>query len=1601
MSSGTRVLCEVQRNAFWGVLSLAVLAFGILCPAANGQTGEWAWMNGPQTPQPSVYGTLGTPDAQNIPGDRSSTVSWTDNSGNLWLFGGEGSDSTQRKGYLNDLWKFSPATNQWVWMGGSETDQLNNSPGVYGTLGTPAPGNIPSGRTSSVGWKDSNGNLWLFGGYNYGAINFGVANAYLNDLWKFNPSTNEWAWMGGSNADQGGNSPGVYGTLGTAAAGNIPGGRMNSVNWTDKDGNFWLFGGQGYDSTGTLGWLNDLWKFDPSTNQWTWMGGSNMIPSCNTGDCGQAGIYGAQGTPVAANIPGARYSASGWTDSAGNLWLFGGEGFDSSGTLGLLDDLWKFNPSTKEWTWVSGNSTDPASCSNSLASQCGTSGVYGISHSPAPANMPGAREGGISWTDSQGNLWLFGGDGIDAAGKDGYLDDLWVYSPSTQEWTWMSGSSTVSCVSTYCGQPGVYGTLQAASLGNTPSGRAYSASWTDASGNLWLFGGTGINVVNNWGMFQDLWEFQIGTGGLPVTATPTFSPSSGTYATIQTVSIEDTTPGATIYYLIDGNTPAMRYTAPITVSSSETIEAVAEASGYANSAVASATYSMQISNVATPSFSPVSGTYSTSQTVTISDTTSGTTIYYTTDGTLPTTSSNSYSGPINVSSTKMITAIAVANGLPNSATASAVYTLGPDTSAGKWTWMGGSYLQNQAGQYGTLQTAAAGNMPGARDASTSWTDQSGILWLFGGDGYDANDTRTNLNDLWEFNPSTKEWAWMGGSSTVSCSTLSGVNVCHGPSGVYGILGAPAAGNTPGGRSGSVGWTDSGGHRWLFGGYGVDANGDVGLLNDLWEFDPSTLKWTWMGGSNVYQQGGVYGTLGVPAPGNTPGARSGAVSWVDNNGNFWLFGGSGLDGIDQNVTLNDLWEFDPSTKEWAWMGGNNEVNILVGTQPAAYGTQGVPAPGNIPGSLTGAMGWTDSNGDLWLFGDGNLWEYSPSSKEWAWMSGIGPNPCPFNPLIGYTNCTSQPGAYGTLGVPDARNSPAGGGYAAAWTDQDGNFWLLGGDASDVTGENNGFYKGDINALWDFSPSRKQWAWMGGDYAASNCSLATYIGTPILSVICDGSQGVFGSQSITSASNIPSARRGAVSWTDKNGNLWLFSGADTNLSDAPGYVNDLWEYQPSTTTLPSAATPIFSLKPGVYATGGPLILSNGMENARIYYTTDGSVPTASSNLYGGPIMVTSAVSIKAIAMAPGYRNSSVVSATYYVPYVPVPATPSFSPPSGSFTSAQQVIISEATSSATVFYSTNGTTPTLDSPVYVGPITVSPPQTIMALAAVGVSGNAIFDGIDMVNGGGAVVSPIAKATYAVSLTQAQAPTFSVLSGVYTTTQTITISDATPGAAIYYTTDGTTPTANSTPYTSAIPVASSETLKAIAVADGYASSSVSSAAYSISQPSPFTFATSTPSLAIHSGGQGSVALTVMPQSGFNTPISFSCSSGLPAGVTCSFSPATITPSGTAATTTLTITSSAQTAALRRGSGFFLPATTFAAVFCLFGWRRRRRLQIALLLAVSVIGLGLVSGCGGSGSGGASGGGSSATTPVISTVTITATAGSLQQTAVLSLTVD
>ena len=157
--------------------------------------------------------------------------------------------------------------------------------------------------------------------------------------------------------------------------------------------------------------------------------------------------------------------------------------------------------------------------------------------------------------------------------------------------------------------------------------------------------------------------------------TPTFTVSGGTYTTSQSVELQCETAGATIHYTTDGSTPtssSATYSSAISVTQNTTIKAIAVKTNWTNSEVAEAVYSIK---VATPTFSPVAGVYSGTQSVELSCDTDGATIHYTTDGTTPTSGSPAYSSALSVSETTTIKAIAVKANWTNSDVATATYTI--------------------------------------------------------------------------------------------------------------------------------------------------------------------------------------------------------------------------------------------------------------------------------------------------------------------------------------------------------------------------------------------------------------------------------------------------------------------------------------------------------------------------------------------------------------------------------------------------------------------------------------------------------------------------------------------------------------------------------------------------------------------------------------------------------------------------------------------------------------------------------------------------------------------------------------------------------------
>jgi hypothetical protein len=243
------------------------------------------------------------------------------------------------------------------------------------------------------------------------------------------------------------------------------------------------------------------------------------------------------------------------------------------------------------------------------------------------------------------------------------------------------------------------------------------------------------------------------------------------------------------------------------------------------------------------------------------------------------------------------------------------------------------------------------------------------------------------------------------------------------------------------------------------------------------------------------------------------------------------------------------------------------------------------------------------------------------------------------------------------------------------------------------------------------------------------------------------------------------------------------------------------------------PVISLAAGTYSNPQTIAITDATPGAVIYYTFNGTTPTAASSKYTGPIPLKGTATLEAIAVSAGYQTSSVASAAYEF----VASPPLFSPGGGTFSGPQSVTITSPTSIALIFYTTNGTTPNSSSTRYIAPIQVTATETIRAVAVAT----------------GFTSSTVVAQSYLIEA-PAATPVIAPVSGTYPSLQSVTMTDATPGATIYYTSNGAAPTASSTKYTGPFTATAGYTIQAIAIASGFSSSAVATATYaSIGSPS------------------------------------------------------------------------------------------------------------------------------------------------------------------------
>jgi len=438
---------------------LLLIIYTVYTFTALAQSGNWVWLKGEDTANSlGNYGIMGVPSSTNEPPARYQAAYWTDLKGNFWIFGGAPR--------CNDLWKYSPISNEWTWIKGP---MLNtNVSGEYGTMGVPSVlSNPPALGYGANCWTDPSGDLWLFAGENSSGGN-------SNDvLWRYHIVTNEWTWMKGDNT---GSTSTTYGPKGVAGNTYTPGPRVECKSAWVFDNKLWLFGG--LHPYGTA-YKNDLWSYNIGTNNWAWESGTKLI--------NDTGNYGVKGIEAVTNIPPSRASYTRWQDRENNFYLFAGGGV---AIIGGFNDVWKYNHSSKLWTWISGTNR---------IDDTGTSNPY---CDPDNSHIPASRiENQTAQTNSAciKAFWSFGGFTSRLFSRN--FNDLWLFNIENFEWTKVKGSfGTPPSYS--------YGTKGIISGVNMISARGGSCVWTDKAGVLYVFGGSdGSRDTLKLGYLNDLWKF--------------------------------------------------------------------------------------------------------------------------------------------------------------------------------------------------------------------------------------------------------------------------------------------------------------------------------------------------------------------------------------------------------------------------------------------------------------------------------------------------------------------------------------------------------------------------------------------------------------------------------------------------------------------------------------------------------------------------------------------------------------------------------------------------------------------------------------------------------------------------------------------------------------------------------------------------------------------------------------------------------------------------------------------------------------------------------------------------------------------------------------
>ena len=997
------------------------------------------------------------------------------------------------------------------------------------------------------------------------------------------------------------------------------------------------------------------------------------------------------------------------------------------------------------------------------------------------------------------------------------------YQLSADKFTFVglpSGGQVVAPSFTPAG--GTYTSAQNVTI-TTPTGGAIISYTTDGStpsetngtvyfGPVNLSATTTLNAIAYESGFTDSnvtsATYTINPAALQVTA-PSFSPVAGTYTSAQIVAITSSTGGATIRYTTDGSTPSETtgtiYTGPVNLGTTTTLTAIAYESGFVDSAVTSATYTIKIPQVAAPSFSPVVGTYTSAQNVTITTSTVGATISYTTDGSTPSeTAGTIYSGPVNVSATTTLKAIAYESGFTDSTVTSATYTIGTvqmfsleaenlvytangatasvqtdvNSSGGKW-------IELAATAAGPSISYAIPSIPaGTYQLQMEWKGNTsrGILQL----SVDGTNLGSTLDQY---------------SAKQSYPTTTFGNVTFSSTGTHTIV-LTVTGKNPSSSSYFLS-----ADKFTFGGQVAAPS-----------FSPA-------GGTYTSAQTVTITTAASGAiiryttDGSTPSETAGTIY-------------SGPVSLGVTTTLTAI-AYESGFTDSAVTSAAYTINI-----PQVAAPSFSPAGGTYTSAQTVAISTATDGAIIRYTTDGS----TPSETNGTIYSGpvrigVTTTLTAIAYESGFTDSAVTSAAY-TINIPQVAApsfSPAGGTYTSAQTvaistATDGAIIRYTTDGSTPSETNGTIYSGPVSL--GVTTTLTAIAYESGFTDSAVTSAAYTINIPQVAAPSFSPAG--GTDTRAQTVDISTATDGEIiryttdgsTPSETNGTIYsgpLSLGVTTTLTAIAyesGFTDSAVTSAAYTINIPQVAAPSFSPAGGTYTSAQTVAISTATDGAIIRHTTYGSSQSETNgSIYSGPVSIGVTTTLTAIAYESGFTDSTVTSAAYTISLPPPQvATPTFSPGAGTYTSAQNVAISTATGGATIRYTTDGSTPSeTTGTIYSGPVHLGVTATLNAIAF----------------RSGFTDSAVTSAAYTIHLPQVAAPSFSPVGGTYTSAQNVAISTATGGAIIRYTTDGGTPSETAGMiYFGPVKIRATTTLKAIAFRNGLADSAVTSATYTIHIP-------------------------------------------------------------------------------------------------------------------------------------------------------------------------